>query len=226
MLNQLADDLWETTRPLRFAGAQLGCRMTCVRVAGDQLVVHSPVRGSDELFAAVEGLGTVRWLVAPNALHHLFVQDWRARFPNATTLVAPKLLKKRKDLSDATPLSEAPPEEWGDELEALRIAGFKFVDETVFFHRPSATLVLTDLAFHVGKDSAPTARWLVRLTGRFEQLAPTRLERLMVSDKAEFRQSLQKVLEWPFERVVVSHGSVLESQEARDALARGFDWLQ
>ena len=224
MLNTLAENLWEAAQPLRFVGAELGCRMTCVRLASGAVVVHSPVRGTPELYDAVEGIGSVAWLVAPNAFHHLFVLDWHQRFPNATVLVAPKLRKKRPDLAGAALLTETPAE-WADELEVLQIEGLPQVNEFVFFHRPSRTLVLTDLAFHFGRDSPFLTRWLIRLTGRLGELAPTLLERLLVRDRAALRESLQKVLEWPFERVVVSHGDILESDRAREALARGYDWL-
>lgn len=223
MLNALADNLWEATQPLRFLGAELGCRMTCVRLLSGSVAVHSPVRASEELFAAVEDLGSVDWLIAPNAFHHLFIQDWREQFPKATTLVAPKLLRKRKDLTGLTPLSE-PAAAWGQELEMIAVDGLPMVNEFVFFHRPSATLILTDLAFHFGRDSPFLTRWMIRLSGRLGELAPTTLERLLTRDKPAFRECLERILEWPFDRVIVSHGAILESG-GREALARGYDWL-
>lgn len=224
MLTKVAENVWEVCQPLRFVGAEVGCRMTCIRLTTGAVVVHSPVRGTPELFDAVEGLGPLKWLVAPNAFHHLFLSDWSERFPEATALVAPKLRRKRRDLQGATPLTEVPCE-WGPELEVLPIEGFPLVNEFVFFHRPSATLVLTDLAFNFRRDSPFFTRWLIRLTGRLGELSPTIVERLLVSDRAAFRESIQRVLEWPFERVVVSHGEILESKAAREALARGYDWL-
>ncbi len=224
MLNQLAKNIWECPQALRFVGAEIGCRMTCVRLQSGDVVVHSPIRGSEPLYAEVEKLGRVRWLVAPNAFHHLFVKAWWERFPEATALVAPKLHKKRPDLANAPTLADIP-STWGDELQAIAIAGLPTIDEHVFFHRPSATLILTDLAFHFGRDSPFLTRWMIRLTGRLGKLAPTLLERLLVRNRKQFKASLEQVLEWPFERVVVSHGEILESKTARDALAEGYDWL-
>lgn len=224
MLTALDGDLWVAAQPLRFFGAQVGCRMTCVRLPSGAVAIHSPVRFVPELFAAVRDLGRVEWLIAPNAFHHLYLRDWRERFPAATTLVAPRLLEKLEHLRDAVPLSAGAPAAWGSELEMLPVAGLPKVDEHVFFHRPSATLVLTDLAFHFGRDSPPSARWLARVAGRLGELAPTMVERLLVRDRAALRESLRQILEWPFERVVVAHGEVLEAG-GRAALARGFDWL-
>lgn len=223
MLNTVSENLWEASQPLRFIRAEIGCRMTCVRLSTGAVVVHSPIRATPELFASVEGLGSVDWLIAPNAFHHLFLQDWCERFPDATALVAPKLLTKRRDLSSAVQLDE-PPTEWGQELEMVPIKGFPLVNEFVFFHRPSATLIITDLAFNFSRDSPFLTRWLIRLSGRLGELSPTVVERLLIRDRSAFRESLERILEWPFDRVVVSHGKILDSG-ARNAFVRGYDWL-
>jgi hypothetical protein len=47
---------------------------------------------------------------------------------------------------------------------------------------------------------------------------------MLVRDKASFRDSLRRVLDWPIERVIVAHGTVLET-EGRRELARGYSWL-
>ena len=94
----------------------------------------------------------------------------------------------------------------------------------VFFHRPSATLIASDLAFHIGASSPALTRLVFRLGGAYEKLAPTLLERMLVRDREAFRRSLERILEWPFDRVVVAHGEVLE-KGGREALARGYHWL-
>lgn len=222
-LTAVADGLWVASQPLRFFGAEIGSRMTCVRLASGAVVAHSPIRAEDEVVTAVESLGPVGWLVAPNAFHHLFLNAWRERLSSAEILVAPRLLKKRRDLRGARTL-ETPPAEWGDELEVHRMDGLPALDEHVFFHRPSGSLILTDLAFHFPRHSPFLTRWLIRLSGRLGELAPTALERLLVRDRAALRSSVERVLEWPFDRVIVGHGDLLETG-GRAALRRGFDWL-
>ena len=223
MLNAVADNLWVASQPLRFFGAQIGCRMTCIRLSTGAVAVHSPIRADEQLLAAVEGLGSIGWLIGPNGFHHLFLRHWCERFPEATVLVAPRILAKRRDLSGAVALHEAP-DAWADELEMLPIEGLPQINEFVFFHRSSATLVITDLAFNFSRDSPFTARWMIRLSGRLGELAPTLVERLFMRDRAAFRRSLERVLEWPFDRVVMSHGEIVDS-DGRAALRRGYDWL-
>ena len=71
----LAQDLWVTTRPLPLAVGDIGARMTVIRSGGD-LVLHSPVALDDETKQAIDELGAVRFVVAPNKAHHLFVAPW------------------------------------------------------------------------------------------------------------------------------------------------------
>ncbi len=224
MLRQLDRDLWVAEQPLRFVGLEIGARMTVVRLPDGRLVVHSPIGYTDELGREVAGLGTARWIVAPNRLHHLFVTAWHDASPGSLVLVAPGLGEKRPDLAGADTLAAGAPGEWGDAIDVLPIEGFPFANECVFFHRPSATLIASDLAFNLGDDCPALTRLVMRFSGRLGELAPTLIERALIRDRAAFRGSLERVLEWPFERVIVAHGDVVETG-GREALAKGYDWL-
>ncbi len=110
-------------------------------------------------------------------------------------------------------------------VDQVLLGGFPFMNEVVFFHRPSTTLIATDLAFNVGSSSPPLTRLVFRLGGTYGRLSPTLLERrLLVRDRTAFRHSLERILEWPFDRVVVAHGEVSE-KGGREELVRGYSWL-
>lgn len=224
-MRQLDSDLWISDTPLRFLGLEVGARMTVVRLPGPRLLVHSPIAPSDELFEQVKSLGPVAFLVAPNRLHHLFVGDWQRAFPEAALYAAPGLDAKRPDLSIDAVLGDEPPPAWQGVVDQVLVRGFPFANEVVFFHRPSATLIASDLAFNVGPSSPPLTRLVFRAAGGFGRLAPTLLERLLVRDRPAFRASLERILAWPFERVVVAHGEVCE-QGGREQLVRGYAWVQ
>lgn len=222
-LRPIDDGLWVAEQPLRFLGIQMGCRMTAIRLESGGLLLHSPIGHTAALQSAVAGHGVVEWLMAPNKFHHLFVSDWRAALPDAKLALSPGLAHKREDLVPDLVLGQDPTP-WGDEIEVAAARGIPALEEWVLFHRPTSTLVITDLAFHLDDGCAASARFLGRVGGTYGRLAPTRLERLMVRDAVALRQSVERILEWPFERVVMAHGSILE-EGGRAALESGFDWL-
>ncbi|HIG72665.1 MAG TPA: DUF4336 domain-containing protein [Myxococcales bacterium] len=223
-MQQLHSDVWVTSSPLRFLGVEVGARMTVVRMPDDRLLLHSPISASEELVREVQALGTVEYLVAPNKLHHLYVGEWQRVCPDAETYVAPGLETKRADLSITGVLTNEPEAGWKGELDQVLVGGFQFANEVAFFHRASATLIATDLAFNFGANSPPLTRAFIRLAGSYGEVGPSLLERLLVRDRPAFRKSLERILEWPFERVVVAHGDVSESG-GRAELIRGYSWV-
>jgi len=223
-MKQLHSDLWITDSPLRFLGLEVGTRMTVVRLPGRKLLLHSPIPATADVVREVKALGPIAYLVAPNKLHHLFVAEWQRACPEASLYVAPGLDTKRADLSIAGVLGDESEPGWRGVVDQIVLGGFPFANEVVFFHRPSATLIATDLAFNVGSSSPALTRLFFRLAGTYGRLSPTLLERLMVRDRTAFRHSLERILEWPFERVVVAHGEVSE-KGGREELVRGYSWL-
>ena len=223
-MRRLDTDLWVTEAPLRFLGLEVGARMTVVRLPDGRLWLHSPTPATPELVEEVRGLGEVAFLIAPNKFHHLYVGEWKQRFPDAEIHVAPGLESKRSDLAVAGILGNEPEAGWKGVIDQVAFAGMPMANEVAFFHRPTATLLLVDLAFNVGEDSAPLTKLFFRLNGAFGRVTPTAVEKLLTRDRAASRASLERVLAWPFERIVVSHGDVPE-QGGRDELVRGYGWL-
>ena len=223
-MRQLDPDLWIAEAPLRFLGLEVGARMTVVRLPGPELLLHSPIAATPDLVREVQALGPVAYLVAPNRLHHLFAGAWLRACPGARLYAAPGLDAKRPDLEIAGVLGDEPEPGWQGALEQVFLGGCPFVNEVAFFHRPSATLIATDLAFNIGASCPAVTRFAYRLGGTYGRLSPTLLERVMVRDRPRFRDSLERILEWRFGRVVVAHGDVLEGG-GREALRRGYRWL-
>lgn len=223
-MKQLDQDLWIADQPLRIAGVELGARMTVVKLPNEELLLHSPIQPTAELLEEVRALGRVAAVVAPNRFHHLFAGAWLGACPGASLFVAPGLETKRPDLPVAGLLSDTPEPMWKGAVEQVVLRGIPLTNEVVFFHAASRTLIATDLAFHIGPDRPALTRLAFRASGAYGHLAPTLLERLLVRDRTTFRASLQRILDWPFDRVIVAHGTVLETGGRRE-LARGYSWL-
>ena len=82
----------------------------------------------------------------------------------------------------------------------------------------------TDLAFNVGPSSPFATRLFFHLLRTYDRLSPTFLERFLVRDRPAFRAALERILAWPFERVVVAHGDVKE-HGGRAELEAGYGWV-
>jgi hypothetical protein len=223
-MRQLAEDLWVVERPLRFYGLSLGTRMTVVRLRDGSLLLHSPVALDEPLQAALLDLGTPRFAIAPNRFHHLFVGDHQRAFSQVRLYAAPGLPEKRRDLSFDAVLSDVPPPEWAGQLDQALVEGLPSMNEVAFCHRASRTLLVCDLAFNLGPTAPFATRLALRLIGGYGRLGPTRVEKLLVRDRGKARASLERILGWDFDRVVVAHGTVLETG-GREALRAGYRWL-
>jgi hypothetical protein len=99
-----------------------------------------------------------------------------------------------------------------------------YENEVVFFHRASRTLILCDLAFNFGPRAAAPTRLLMRLLRSYGRFGPSKVDPLLIRDRRAARESLEHILRWDFDRVVVAHGEVLESG-GREALREGYAWL-
>ncbi len=213
-----------------FYGFPYPTRSVIVRLATGDLWVWSPVALSPELEAGIRALGEVRHLVSPNKLHHLFLGDWQARFPDARLWGPASVQKKRRDLSFEPPLEDVPPPAWGTDLDLAWFTGSPVLDEIVFFHRPSRTVLIADLsenfseAFLEAHWPAP-ARLLARVWGIMEGRGHAPLEwRLSWIRRGPARQALARVLNWDPERVIMAHGE-WQREDGRAYLERAFSWL-
>ncbi len=224
VLREVAPEVWVAEQPLRFLGTPLGTRMTVVRFPGRKLWIHSPIAREANLVLRVEALGTPTFLVAPNRFHHLFVHEWHAAYRLSSLYVAPGLETKRKDLAITAVLGDPAPPAWSSTFDQQLVQGYPLLNEVVFFHRPSRTLIASDLAFNMGPTSPFLARAAFRLFGAYGGLSTTVLERFLIRDRAACRRSLERILDWPIERVIIAHGEIVE-RDGRDALARAYGWL-
>ena len=224
-LEQLDGELWVASRPLPLWVGDVGTRMTVIRLAGGDLILHSPVSLDPALREALDRIGRVRWVVGPSKVHHLFLGDTVRAYPSAELCGAPGLAEKRRDLHFQRVLDGEPVAAWGDQVLHHLFAGAPYLNEVVFLHRRTRTLLLTDLAFNVKPGPRNRARifhWLVGATGRF---GPHRILRAAIRDREAARGSLATILAWDFDRVIVAHGDVLE-QDGREALRAGFAFLR
>lgn len=209
----LGENIWSMPLPFSLAGCRLGTKTTIVRADGKLLLISpGPLERSD--IDSINELGEVATLVAPNKMHHLYLSQCLQHFPKARVLLAPGLSGKRPDLAGYEELPQSL-EQWG--LQQHLVRGLPDLNETAFFHTPSQTLILTDLAFHFPRHTHLPTRLFLRLNGALGRFGPTRmLKHVFLKDRNSFRTDMAKIMEWPIEKIVVGHGDdVLENGMAR-----------
>lgn len=211
MLTRLTPDLFTAEHDSRLPGGMvMPLRMTGVRLPSGDLVLHSVIPPTDGLVAAVTAVGPVKHLIAPNLLHHLSAGAWQQRFPEARLHAPPGLAKKRPDLRITDDLGQSPGP-WSEVMDQILIAGAPKLAESVFFHRPSRSLLVSDLLFNIVRPANLMTKLVLTMTGTRGRFAMSRVNRLYAKDRAAFRASLEAMLAWDFARVIVAHGDVLDA---------------
>ncbi len=225
-IRELHRDLVAIDHPLRLpGGVELGTRSCVIRLASGGVVVHTPGPLTDDVRRAIDSLGPVRALIAPNLLHHMFLRNSIREYPQARVFAAPGLREKLGDVKVDEVLGDKAPDLWAGQLDQVLVTGAPSLNETVFLHRASRTLLCLDLCFNVRTSASLVTRLLMRVNGAYGGFGPSRIFRYSVmKDRRAVRASVDRILAWDFDRVTVAHGEILESG-GHPAVRVGFSWL-
>ncbi len=227
MLQPFGEEIWLADGSIAVvAGFRFPTRMAVIRLADGGLFVWSPVKLSDDLKAAVDALGEVRWLIAPNSMHHLFVADWLAAYPAARLHATLGLRQKRPDLAFDSDLEDAPAPGWAGQIDQVLVRGNRITTEVVFFHRRSGTTIFTDLIQHFGPTWFTGWRAVVARLDLMTAPEPEvpRKFRVAFVDRRAARLAVGKILAWPTRKVVMAHAPPVET-DGQAFIARAFRWL-
>jgi hypothetical protein len=123
-------------------------------------------------------------------------------------------------------LGELAPEDWADDIDQLAFKGNPLIEEVVFFHKQSRTVILDDLIqVHPILKGRPLRNVLIRMGGVAYPHGGVPLDiRLTFIRRNLARQSLQKLLSWDFDRLIIAHGPCIE-KDAKAFVERAFRWL-
>ena len=228
MLTPFGPDIWIAEGPqiVAAAGFHYPTRMVVIRLGNSGLLLWSPVAMSADLRRAVDDLGQVAHLVAPNHLHHMALTDWARAYPEAQLHAAPGLRAKRTDLSFDHDLGSAPHADWSDEVDQVVVHGNRITTEVVFFHRASGTVIFADLLQQLPKTWFSGWRALVARLDLMTEAEPQvpRKFRLAFTDRAAARQAVTAILNWPATSLVMAHGASV-TDDAPAVLRRAFSRL-
>jgi hypothetical protein len=227
MLQPFGEDIWLADGPTtEVIGFRYPTRSVIIRLSDGGLFVWSPTRLTADLRSAVEALGVVKALVAPNSLHHMFLDEWAAAYPDARLYAAPGLRRRRPDIAFHDDLGDTPSPAWAQDIDQVVVRGNLITTEVVFFHRKSRTVLFTDLIQHLDLKTLSGWRALVaRLDLMAAPLPETpRKFRTAFVDRPAARKAFRRILAWPADRVVMAHAAPVTS-DGQAFIGRAFRWL-
>jgi hypothetical protein len=178
-------------------------------------ILVSPV-GTKEELAACDGKQVV--LVEPSLLHH-------RRLAKALQVLEPNELwgpdgfaEKLPEFKDARVFNREP---WvhDDALSYAVIEGAPKRNEVVFFHRPTRTLYTADLAFAIMEPKGVISPIALRGMGIYKRFGVAKMWKGWVKDKAAFQRSIDYIMAWPFDRIAVAHGDIVEGNARQKLFA-------
>lgn len=223
-LSTIAEGVWTDTTPVRILGTELSATMTVLRLPAGDLVLHSPVPLTNDRRREIEALGTVRHLMAPNLFHYSWFTEWAAVYPNAELHAPARLSKKRPDLPTTRLNALEAGAALADSIDLVSIAGCR-LGETALFYQPARVLVVADLVHNVGQPEGGWTRFYTKTMGFYDRVALSRVLRWTAfSDKAAARRSVDRLLDFDFETLIVGHGAPITAA-AKTALERALSWL-
>lgn len=192
---------------VRMPLVSLTARSTLVPLKNNKFVLISPVK-FDESQRSELLKANPEAIISPSCFHHLFVKAAHDYLPEAKLYGAPGLQRKRADIKWDGILD---PKSWPyqDELTAVFIEGAPKINEVVFYHRDSKTLIVTDLLFNLRNLKSLPEKLVYGLMGTFNNPAVSRLVKLLAKDRKALKKSLKKMLELDFDRLVMAHGEII-----------------
>ena len=202
-------------------------RMTIIRLSTGELWVHSPIKLNEEVQTQVNKLGVVKYIIAPNHLHHLFLADWKLFYPDATCYGTDEVIKKRADIKFDHSLNQEQSWAWSSDVDQVLFTGSPLMEECVFFHKSSGSLIVTDLIENFPGDNFNCCQRVVAkgvgiLAPNGKMPLDWRISFMFSKSKA--RTHLSVIYGWQPEVVIMSHGLIVD-QDAEAFLKRSFNWL-
>lgn len=235
-LKEVAKDIWTVDGPaiemdFGLFTVPFSTRMTVIRLENGDLWCHSPIEPDSKLLDELDAVGKLTYLIAPNKLHYAHVQAWKNIYPDAKVWLAPGVAERAKGqnipLPEGQELTETAPDIWAETIDQSVFKGSRAIEEVVFFHWPSQTLILTDLIenietahlqchhrllYKIGDNTYPNGK------------TPRDLRLTFLGRKKEAQASFQKLLSWQPQNIIISHGPCFFNNAIAE-LKRAFEWV-
>lgn len=212
MLRPIAEGLWVAEGVLKAPGGmKMTIRSTVIQLDANNLMVISPIEPTPQLIQQINDIGMVKYIVAPNGMHHLYLNKFAANFPEAEIWGPADLHAKRNDIQFHGVISTDEVMPWDHYVDMRSIkARAPLFEEFVFFHPKSRTVIVTDLMFNFHKFDNWLMVLIAKLNGGYNRLAMTRLGKMYFNNAESLKAGARQILDWKPENLIVAHGDVIQ----------------
>lgn len=194
--------------------------------------IWSPIPITDALAQEVETkAGPVKYICSPNKIHHIFLKEWSDKFPDAIVYASPGLEKREvaKGVKfDARFGKDEPEPPFANEIESVIVCGSYVMEEVEFFHKASKTSIICDLIQRFPESSISGFRgFLMKIDGLVGENGSTPRDWRITFwpfGKGELRKSRDAILGWKAEKLIIAHGTCVESN-ASDVIEKALYWI-
>jgi len=207
----------------------MGGRSTAIKLSSGDVWVVASTPLSNETKTAVDKLGPVKYIVAADADHHMFLTEWKTGYPDAKMIGVETLPQKKKGEHWSFDGVYAPDSEnkfgFEADIDAVYFSGFSKKD-VAWLHKPTKTLIVADLIFNLPA-TEQYSKSKQRKSGLFtKKLNPTtEFHKNFIwgesKDKNAMARDAKIVNGWEFVCIIPCHGNAIEA-EAKKAWASVF----
>lgn len=222
MFREIGQNIWTVDSDFSTFGIQFGGRMTVVGLTSGGVAVISPIDWQEAYRSEFDKRGGVKAIIAPNKFHHMFVRPLKNQYPDAQVFATPGLAKKLADVEHTAFNGNQTPDLLKGALEIYHVEGCPAMDEYIFHHPQSKTVILIDYFLNMRANYNLPTRITMKLAGIKKHVCHDTIIRMIVKDKAKFLKAGEQILAWNPNQVVLCHGDIIRDDslgEIEEAIA-------
>lgn len=214
MLALIDKGLWTYHQDLQLLGINIGTRMSLIEIREGELLAVSPIKFTDSVLRQVQEAGQIKWIIAPNPYHHLYVMSCKRAFPEATAFAPRSLISKRPDIGFQGVIEAKGTYPWDEAVETYLFEPQNKYSEVLLFHKASKSLIVTDYMFNLKPPTQPLARFVtkaMKIAGRPQM---SRFMRFLARNPQAIDEANHQIKMWQPQRMIMAHGEIVEGPVA------------
>ncbi|KIJ63219.1 hypothetical protein HYDPIDRAFT_113833 [Hydnomerulius pinastri MD-312] len=217
VIREVAKDVWTFSRPFaRYGVFPMGGRSTAIKLKDGGVWVLASTPLTDETKNKINELGTVKYIVNADAVHHLYLSEFKRAYPDAKLIGVADTLKNIEDKTvpfDGLWGRDTPETEYGfeDDIKHCYFSGFRNKD-VAFLHVASKSLIEADLLLNLPatEQYSKASSWIPQATLKPNSWAHQKVIRGVTTDVEAMKRDARTVASWDFDRIIPCHGDVIE----------------